>query len=93
MSFCAKCDQISRVHSWSGEVRPDPKKIEAIRSFTKPSTKKSMRSFLGLLNFYRKFVPNLAKHVASLTDLLKKSMPDKICWTVELNELFEILML
>ena len=68
-----------------GKVFPDPEKVDAIRNFPKPINKKQLRSFLGLLNFYKRFVPHLSNHVAKLTDLLLKTSPDKISWTDNLN--------
>ena len=72
----------------SGSVRPDPDKVHSIKEFPKPQTKKEMRSFLGLLSFYRKFVPRLADYVAKLTDLLKKSNVDRIKWNDDLDNCF-----
>lgn len=72
----------------NGETLPDPAKVQAIRNFPKPSNKKELRSYLGLLSFYRKFVPNLASCLSFLTDLLKKSSCDKLQWTENLDNLF-----
>lgn len=44
--------------------------------------------FLGLLNFYNRFIPHLAQHNSEFTALLYKSAPTKIAWTPELNETF-----
>ena len=61
-------------------LSPNPDKIEVIKNAPRPLTKKQVRSFLGLADFYRKFVPNFS-HVASpLTDLTKKGKPNKVCW-------------
>ena len=73
----------------NGNVYPDPKKVEAIRNFQVPTNKKTLRSYLGLLSFYRKFIPNLAMYVSKLTGLLKKGCPDKIRWTDELTDDFK----
>ena len=56
----------------------------------RPETKKKMRGYLGLLNFYRKFLPVLAKHIQLLTNTLKKSLPDKINRIVDLEDFFEL---
>ena len=68
---------------------PDPDKVKAIREFSRPTNKKQLRSFLGLLSFYRKFVPNLSKFIVPLTEFLKKRSSDKIVWTDETIECFE----
>ena len=73
----------------NGKIGPDPTKVEAINNFPKPTSKKNLRSFLGLLSFYRKFVPNLAQHIAPLTNLLSKKYGDVIKWNAELTQCFE----
>lgn len=37
-------------------ISPDPEKIEAIAKFPTPTTKKQLRGFLGIINFYKKFI-------------------------------------
>lgn len=37
-------------------IEPDPEKLEAIRSFPTPVNKRQVRGFLGLVNFYRRFL-------------------------------------
>jgi hypothetical protein len=54
-------------------VRVDPKKIEAMQDWLHPKTLKSLRGFLGLTRYYRKFVKNYGKIVATLPTLLKKN--------------------
>ena len=48
-----------------------------------PSTKKEVRSLIGLINYYRKFIPNFPLLAAPLTDLTRKGSPDKIKWSDE----------
>lgn len=43
-----------------GKVRPDPEKIKAINEFKVPKTIRHLRSFLGLVNFCREFIPGLS---------------------------------
>lgn len=56
-------------------TKPAIEKLKAVEDAQRPSTKKEMRSFLGLLGYYRKFVPNFAKVAAPLPDLTKKVFP------------------
>ena len=44
----------------NGEVKPETAKIEAVRTFPQPTTKKQVRAFLGLTGCYRKFIPGFA---------------------------------
>lgn len=56
-----------------GEMRMDPKKIEAILEWPTPNKVSDLRSFLGLTNYYRKFVRHSSKIAAPLTDFLNKN--------------------
>ena len=60
-------------HVSSGEgIRPDPKKIQAIHECEAPQTQKGIRSFLGLANYYRKFIKKYSKVASSLSNILGK---------------------
>ncbi|CAG2194242.1 unnamed protein product [Mytilus edulis] len=41
-------------------IKPVQDKVSAIREFPVPTTKKNVRSFLGLIGFYRKLIPKFA---------------------------------
>ena len=51
-------------------MRPVDAKITAITEFPAPTTKRELRSFLGLAGYYRGFCRNFAAIVSPLTDLL-----------------------
>ena len=53
-------------------VRTDPKKTVAVRDFPTPVNVKTLRSFLGLASYYRRFVPNFSKVASPLFTLTKK---------------------
>ncbi|GBG59565.1 hypothetical protein CBR_g49825 [Chara braunii] len=53
-------------------IKPEDNKIAAIRDWPTPRTLTELRSFLGLANYYRKFVRNFSTIVAPLHRLLKK---------------------
>ena len=56
-----------------GQVRMDPKKVQAIWDWAAPSKVPELRSFLGLANYYRRFIEGYSKKAAPLSDLLKKN--------------------
>ncbi|XP_063891879.1 retrovirus-related Pol polyprotein from transposon 297 [Helicoverpa armigera] len=53
-------------------VKPNPEKISAIVNYPLPKTTKQIKSFLGLLGYYRKFIPDYARITKFLTANLKK---------------------
>lgn len=64
----------------SRHLKPHPKQAEAIKNAPKPCNKTQVRSFLGLVGFYRKFIPNFAAIASPLSDLTKKGQPNKVEW-------------
>ena len=58
-----------------GGVRPEQTKIEAISKMPRPTTKKEVRSFLGMVSYYRRFIQHFATKAEPLTALTKKGKP------------------
>lgn len=51
-------------------TKPLDTKVQAIQEFAAPKTVKELRRFLGMLNFYRRFIPNAAQLQAPLNNAL-----------------------
>ncbi len=58
-------------------AEPLKKHLAAITKFRPPSTVKELQAFLGLINFYCRFLPGIAKTLLPLTELLKGGKPGK----------------
>lgn len=70
------------------KVRPSQAKIEAVRKFSKPESVEEVRSFLGLVNYLGKFIPNLSKTSEPLTAIVR----DKVMiWGKEQQQSFDSL--
>lgn len=67
-------------------IYPTLNHITAIQNMTEPTNQKELRSFLGCINYYQKFVPNLQGNCILLYELLKKGNRWK--WTKEHGEKF-----
>ncbi|KAH9582557.1 Transposon Ty3-I Gag-Pol polyprotein [Schistosoma haematobium] len=52
-------------------IKPLQTKVEDITNYPEPTSVKSLRRFLGMCNFYRRFLPRCAEVLQPLTDLLK----------------------
>ena len=61
-------------------IEPRTALVQAIKEYPRPETKKQVRSFLGLVGYYRKFIPNFSERAAVITDLTKGKSPTKIIW-------------
>ncbi|ROT72055.1 hypothetical protein C7M84_009592 [Penaeus vannamei] len=73
-------------------ITPAQEKVTAIRKFPKPAMEKQLRKFLGMFNFYRRFVPKCAQLLKPLHALItpnRASRNTKIKWTPPTNEAFE----
>ena len=58
-------------------------RAEALSSYSRPTTKKGLRAFLGSIGIYRRYVELLAGQTAVLTHLTTKQAPSKVAWTEE----------
>ena len=66
---------------------PSEEKVKAIQEAPAPKNPTELKSFLGMLNFYGKFIPNLSSILEPLHSLLRKDVVWK--WEVEQQEAFD----
>jgi len=52
-------------------VKPNPEKVEAIRFIPPPSSVKEVRSFVGCVSFYRRFIPGFSRIAEPLINLTR----------------------
>ena len=72
--------------------RPPPEKVEAIISFPKPADLTALKRYLGMLNFYRRFLTQCAELLKPLNSFLagkNKQRNRSIQWSTEAGEAFE----
>jgi hypothetical protein len=71
-------------------VKPLPAYMESVNKFPEPAHIKDLQAFLGLVNFYRKFLPAIVSTLWPLTDSLKgnKKGTDQVCWTADMRSAF-----
>lgn len=73
-------------------TKPLPDKVEPILNYPQPKTVKELQRFLGFLNFFRRFLPNIAQHQVELTSYLRgarKNDKTKLNWSVRAEEEFQ----
>ena len=74
-----------------GGISADPEKVRAIQDAKPPTDRSTLRSFLGMAGYLRKFTPFFAEIAAPLTALMKKKA--KWTWGSAQSEAFEHLKL
>ena len=71
----------------NGTVRPSPSRVEALSKMKKPTNPKELQSFLGMLNYYRDFIPDFATSEAFLRGCIKNWR-----WTTACDVAYDRLM-
>ncbi|GFO26537.1 Pol polyprotein, partial [Plakobranchus ocellatus] len=63
-----------------GAIGPQDENVEKVRNAPRPKTKRKVRAFLGLVGYYKEFVPNFAAVSAPLSYLVRKGQPNVVNW-------------
>ena len=74
-------------HVLSAEgIAVDPSKVKDVLDWLPPATVSQIRSFLGLVGYYRRFIEGFSKIAKPMTELLKKDK--KFEWTTDYEKSF-----
>ena len=78
-------------HVTPSGVSPLPTQVQTIRDFPQPNTLRKLREFLGLVNFYHRFIPCCATILTPLNSMLKSTAPNnrELCWTTAATAAFQ----
>lgn len=68
-------------------LRPNPDRVHAIVAYEVPKSVRALRRFLGMVNYYRRFIEQFSALTVPLTNLLK-NRPKKVEWSSEADQAF-----
>ena len=83
-----KINFYSKTYTTDG-CKPAQSKITAIVEMPSPSSKKEVRSFIGMINYLSKFSPRLTELAEPIRELMKEKVPFN--WGLEHQESFTML--
>ncbi|XP_057760197.1 uncharacterized mitochondrial protein AtMg00860-like [Arachis stenosperma] len=72
-----------------GRITVDPSKMETVMEWKRPTTVVEVRSFVGLVGYYRRFIEGFSWIALPMTKLTRKNAP--FVWTLECEKSFQIL--
>ena len=81
MEYLGHCIDATGIH-------PTEKKLKAVKAAPMPTDASQLRTFIGLMNYYGKFIPHIATHLAPLYKLLEKDHDQKWVWSEECESTF-----
>jgi hypothetical protein len=73
--FANTCIEYLGITISQNHVEMDPVKIVGMAEWPTPKNKKEVQSFVGFINFYRRFIADFLLHTRLLFDLTKKDIP------------------
>ena len=68
-------------------AQPCPSKVQSVLNFVEPSNPSEIKSFMGILSWFRKFIPDLAKRAKPLVEMTHKDT--EFVWTPERKAAFQ----
>lgn len=70
-------------------LKPNPAKIRSVKEFPVPTNTTGVKAFLGLCNYYRRFIKGFAQIASPINKITSKNV--KFEWTPECQKAFETL--
>jgi hypothetical protein len=70
-------------------ISVDPEKVQEVMDWEPPTTVRQIRSFLGLVGYYRRFIPDFSRIAKPMNELLKKGV--KYAWSQKCEDAFHTL--
>jgi len=73
-----KCEYLRKEVNYLGHqitefgVKPDPQKVAAITSYPTPTSVKELKTFCGMISYYRRFIPNCRRIAFPPTQIVGK---------------------
>lgn len=74
-----------------GSVEPVRSKVQAIKQVPTPTNKREVQRFLGLVGYYRSFIPNFSEIATPLTDCIRKVKKGVWTWNPKCQATYECL--
>ena len=76
-------------HVSSTGIQPIPERVEAIARYPAPTSVQQLQTYLGMVNFYRRFIKGAARILKPLTDALRGGKLAKLQWSQEMEAAFK----
>ncbi len=70
-------------------ITPDPEKCKLIQTLERPRTVREIRSFVGMVPYYRRYIPHCAEMMEPLTSLIRKHA--QLEWNKKREQRFQAL--
>ena len=84
------CDTLNFLghHITCTGIKPLPEKVNAITQFEQPTTVRGLQEFVGMINFYRRFIPAAAQMMLPLFDALAEKTKILV-WNQAMSKAFQ----
>ena len=75
----------------NGQMMIPCTRAKALLDYMRPSTKRALRSLLGAVSFYRRYLEQLVSHTTTLSPATSNAVPGKVEWTKEMESAFHLI--